>query len=91
MCQDWSIAQHIYCTLACILKLIWEIVCGMGIFGSILEMNSGTSLHYHETIVHLSQFHDHIGILKLFRMGEFILQQLANATIRVSTFLKGNY
>lgn len=52
---------------------------GGQLFGSILK--SDAYLYCQEATVHIfPQLHDYAGILKLFKMGEFTLWQLANTT-----------
>lgn len=44
------------------------------VFGSILEVDGGACLYYHQEIVHIFPWlHDHIGILIFFKTGEFTL------------------
>lgn len=44
------------------------------VFGSILEVDGGACLYYHQEIVYIFPWlHDHIGILIFFKTGEFIL------------------
>ena len=44
------------------------------VFGSILEVHGNACVYYHQEIVHsFPWLHDHIGILKFFKLGEFTL------------------
>lgn len=66
---------------------------GGQLFGSILK--SDAYLYCQEATVHIfPQLHDYAGILKLFKMGEFTLWQLANTTnysLNFFFFLKASY
>ena len=63
------------------------------VFDGILEIHSDACLYCHEATVHIfPQLHDHVGIVKLFKMGEFILWQLASAVNYSFNFvLKAGY